>query len=73
MEGDTWHRGVDFVAVRRVVQNSHPVPVLEDPLEMRLAAAWMVQDGLSDKEIGRRLGIAAKTAERWREASRDMA
>lgn len=71
VEGDTWHRGVDRIAVQRVVDGDRPLPVLQ-PQEQRVAFDLMARAGLSDREIAKRLGMAERTAVRWREAAADV-
>ncbi|MYX33452.1 MULTISPECIES: helix-turn-helix domain-containing protein [unclassified Streptomyces] len=71
MEGDTWRRDVDYVAVRRVVDNDLPLPVLQ-PKEQRVAAELIFQAEVDDKDAARRLGISERTVARWREAAADV-
>ncbi|MEU0181493.1 helix-turn-helix domain-containing protein [Streptomyces sp. NPDC006207] len=71
MEGDTWHRDVDYVAVRRVVNGDWPLPELQEK-EQRVAAELMYQAEVDDKEVARRLGISERTVARWREARADV-
>ncbi|MDX2645070.1 helix-turn-helix domain-containing protein [Streptomyces sp. PA03-1a] len=71
MEGDTWNRDVDYVAVQRVVSGDWPLPELQEK-EQRVAARLMFQAEVSDKEVARRLGISERTVARWREAAADV-
>jgi DNA-binding NarL/FixJ family response regulator len=61
--------GLDLVAVERMVNNHKPVPVLTRP-EQILAASHMTRAGLGTREIAARLGVAERTAVRWRVAER---
>lgn len=63
--GTTQYRGMDLNAVRRTVAGTHPLPPLS-PDETRLAFAWMTTREVPIRDIADRLGVAAKTIERWR-------
>jgi hypothetical protein len=60
----TWRRGVDVVAVERVLAGSLPHTVLE-PEELRFAAKHSTE---SARSVAKLLGVAEKTVMNWREA-----
>lgn len=64
--GATWHRGIDLVAVERVVRGAPPLPELTEE-KQRQAALEMTAADLSAAVIAGRLGIAARTVVRWRQ------
>ncbi|KUN32466.1 hypothetical protein AQJ11_02770 [Streptomyces corchorusii] len=63
-EFNTWDRGVDVVAVERVLKGSLPHTVLE-PEELRYAAR---HSKASARSVAKLLGVSEKTVTSWREA-----
>ncbi|WP_019061776.1 hypothetical protein [Streptomyces prunicolor] len=61
----TWDRGVDVVAVERVLKGSLPHTVLE-PEELRYAAKRSKE---SARSVAKLLGVTEKTVMNWREAA----
>lgn len=66
MHGSTWDKGVDLVAVERAALCRGVCPPLNDA-EQRRAVQGMTEAGKSSVVIGARLGIDARTVDRWRE------
>ncbi|MFE2424861.1 hypothetical protein [Streptomyces hokutonensis] len=60
----TWRRGVDVVAVDRVLDGSLPYTVLE-PEELRYAAKHSAE---SARSVAKLLGVTEKTVMNWRGA-----
>lgn len=60
----TWDRGVDVVAVQRVLKGELPHTVLE-PEELRYAARYAKG---SARSVAPLLGVVEKTVMNWREA-----
>ncbi|MET7695835.1 hypothetical protein ABZT06_49650 [Streptomyces sp. NPDC005483] len=60
----TWRRGVDVVAVDRVLDGSLPYTELE-PEELRYAAKHSTD---SARSVAKLLGVNEKTVTNWREA-----
>jgi hypothetical protein len=63
-EFDTWDRGVDVVAVQRVLKGTLPHTALE-PEERRYAARYSKS---SARTVAKLLGVTEKTVINWREA-----
>lgn len=63
--GATWHRGMDLVAIERVLAGSPPLPVLTED-EAAYAVVVGTARGLSAEELGERLRVAARTVVRMR-------
>lgn len=61
----TWHRGIDLVAVKRMVYGMVPRPALTEE-EQRYVCRAMSQTDWSAAEIAERLGVAERTVTRWR-------
>lgn len=59
----TWDRGVDLVAVERVLRGSLPHTVLEDDWKRYAARHYSG----SAESVGAALGVADRTVTRWRE------
>ncbi|MFJ7592469.1 hypothetical protein ACIQZO_34890 [Streptomyces sp. NPDC097617] len=64
MHGSTWDKGVDLVAVERAALCRGVCPPLNDA-EQRRAVQVMTEAGQSAAVIGARLGLAARTVDRW--------
>ncbi|MFI1702968.1 hypothetical protein [Streptomyces griseoruber] len=60
----TWDRGVDVVAVQRVLKGTLPHTVLE-PEELRYAAKHSTE---SARSVAKLLGVTEKTVMNWRGA-----
>lgn len=60
----TWDRGVDVVAVQRVLKGTLPHTELE-PEELRYAAKHSTE---SARSVAKLLGVTEKTVMNWREA-----
>ncbi|MFB0617291.1 hypothetical protein [Streptomyces sp. AGS-58] len=58
----TWDRGVDVVAVERVLEGSLPYTVLE-PEELRYAAR---HSSAPARRVAKLLGVTEKTVSNWR-------
>lgn len=65
LPGATWHRGVDLIAVERVLRGVLPLPELTED-EQRYAVLAMTEADLSASVIADRLGIATRTVTRYR-------
>ncbi|MER7477340.1 hypothetical protein ABTX60_06755 [Streptomyces sp. NPDC126510] len=63
-EFDTWDRGVDVVAVERVLKGTLPHEKLQ-PEEVRYAARHAKG---SARSVAKLLGVTEKTVMNWREA-----
>ncbi|MDN3056912.1 helix-turn-helix domain containing protein [Streptomyces sp. SRF1] len=63
--GATWHRGVDLIAVERMVRGVLPLPELTED-EQRYAALEMAKQRVSERTIAERLGVAERTVVRWK-------
>ncbi|WP_086860337.1 helix-turn-helix domain-containing protein [Streptomyces milbemycinicus] len=62
----TWHRGLDLIAVERVVRGVLPLPELTEG-EQRHAAVLMTTDmEMPARAIAARLGVSERTVTRWR-------
>lgn len=61
----TLDRGIDLMAIHRLLTEDAPLPELDWP-ELQYAAHVLVQDGHSSKAISERLGVAKRTIDRWR-------
>ncbi|WP_406178099.1 hypothetical protein [Streptomyces canus] len=61
----TWVRGVDVVAVQRVLKGTLPHTELE-PQELRYAAKHSME---SARSVAKLLGVTEKTVLNWREAA----
>lgn len=63
--GDTWHRGVDLVAVERIVSGAHPYP---DPASLEEAEQLEVVRRFQGPAhvLAERLGVQERTVVRWR-------
>ncbi|MEU5834542.1 helix-turn-helix domain-containing protein [Streptomyces diacarni] len=62
--GATWYRGVDLIAVERIVTGTRPFPALTQD-EQRYAVVTMTSARVPVSEIADRLGIAERTVQRW--------
>lgn len=67
--GATWHRGIDLIAVTRVLEGEGPLPELTED-ELRYAVVVMTDRGLGAQEIADRLGVTQRTVVRWRREAR---
>lgn len=65
--GATWHRGIDLVAVDRVLRGAPPLPELTEE-EQKEAIRLMTEAGLSASVIAGRLGVTPRSVVRWRVA-----
>ncbi|WP_030672239.1 hypothetical protein [Streptomyces sp. NRRL B-1347] len=64
--GDTWHGGVDLIAVERALTGHPPYPPLtEDEQQYAIEHA---PPGMSKAELARRTGTCERTLYRWRES-----
>ncbi|THA44134.1 hypothetical protein [Streptomyces sp. A1136] len=66
LHGSTWDKGIDLVAVERAALCRGVCPPL-NPEEQRRVVKVMTEAGKSSVVIGERLGMAARTVDRWRE------
>lgn len=62
--GATWYRGVDLLAVERVVDGTPPLPRLNEA-ERRHAVVVMTEAGHSAETIAERLRTEARIVRRW--------
>ncbi|MFF4388518.1 helix-turn-helix domain-containing protein [Streptomyces sp. NPDC001552] len=65
MFGDTWHRGIDSVAIQRALHDPGACPALTSE-EQRHVVKAMTEAGSSAREIGGRIGVDKRTVDRWR-------
>lgn len=63
---------VDLEAVAKVVTHGGTHRRLR-PIEQRIAASWMSQQGSTPEEIAERLGVTSRTVWRWRKEEREAA
>ncbi|MFZ3595115.1 helix-turn-helix domain-containing protein [Streptomyces sp. BH104] len=66
LHGATWHRGIDLVAIRRVMEPWGPWPPLNED-EQRYACRQLTAAQVSAADIARRLGVSERTVTRWRD------
>ncbi|MFD8774550.1 helix-turn-helix domain-containing protein [Streptomyces sp. NPDC059916] len=65
LHGATWHRGIDLIAIERVMAEWGPWPSLSEE-ELPYACREMSAADIPVPVIAERLGISERTVTRWR-------